>query len=233
MRTISIILGLLLVTSVQAKPLEKPAGPRLNEPMIIVTNVEPESREYITLQTALLELNSYLLDPLLVLHSKRIPTHHIFNPLIEGVIYLSNNILIDVLDLFRPGLLGFVAAQTHPLRPDDLVNPTAVIDKDLSDDMLMDVTLHEMFHFIGVPHVGDPDELMFPFYSPESERKVGILTLAELYTRYELKPKYAKQVLDWAKEQMDKHGEVPESKVPKHDEVGKHTCGNGGHRVQF
>ena len=224
---LAVLVG-LMAKPADAKPLAEPLLPHLHELTPVVTNVAPESREYIILQQTVLDINNLLKEPVLELHSERVPAKYIFMPHIEGVVFLANSVLSDVLDLFRPGLLGFVSFVMHPLKENRIISPVAVIDKDLPDGVLADVTKHEMLHFIGVPHVGDADDLMYPKYNPESLRHIGIYTKVELWARYELRQDIEDEVLDYLN-QMAK--DILEPKVPPHDELIGHTC-SGGHSAQ-
>lgn len=243
MQKLVFILSLLVATSVSAKPLERPVYPHLHEVTPIVTNVRPNSVEHTYLVRAIDTINSMLQSPVLKLKDEVVPSKHIFNPMIEGVVFLDRHTLSNVLGMFVPNLLGFVHYFVTPLRPKRIKGPTAVIDGSLPDYVLKDVVLHEMLHFVGVPHTGDANDIMFPHHI-QRPKKIGIYTKLELYARYHLKDVYNKEIQKWLEEQEKSAMELLEGqeirkrkgqKQPKpswETRVHRHTCSGGTHRVK-
>ena len=250
MRTIGllILMGLLAIGARgEAKPRADAKFPRVPKLVHIATNAQENSYQLIALYSAIDTINSLTQEPIINVKAHSVKTSHLFNPFAPAVIFESYNVLSNVLDLFTGGVLGMAGGVTTPLEPYDLVGNKAFIRKFIEPiapdtDSLYDVTLHEMFHFVGIPHVGDEDDIMYWQYN-KPNKKIGIYTILEMYLRYELKPKYNKMVMEWLEEQEKKRTkekeekektDQPTSKVPAWDEgIVIHTCSGGHHNVRL
>lgn len=248
MRTIGllILMGLLaLGARGEAKPRDNAKFPRVPKTVQIATNAEENSYQLIALYTAVDTINEITLEPILAVKMHGVAAKHLFNPFVPAVIYETYHVFSNILDIFSGSVLGMAGGAINPLEPYDLVGNKAFIRKNIEPiepdvDSLYEVTLHEMFHFVGIPHVGDADDIMYWQYN-KPNKKIGIYTILEMYIRYELKPQYNKQVEEWVKEQEKKKKEKeekkevpPASKVPAWDDtVIMHTCSGGKHRVKI
>ena len=211
-KIITFIVALLMVAPVVAKPLDKPAGIRVKNKITFVTNARPLSLTHEAIVKGVEALNSYVKEPIIAFHPFPVPAYQHTQPLLSTITVASLHVLDDILGLFTPNILGMAALFPDPLNGNDgLVAKVVMREHYETENQRFYVLLHELMHAVGIPHVSDPEDLMYPAYIEGN--KVGIQTLLQLYIRYKLAPKYEKIVT----EHLDKLDPTTERKPPAFD----------------
>lgn len=186
-----LFLSLLFAATANAEPLPSPED-RVNHlrvvaPIVFVTNVNTDHPMRTTLQRAMDRLNGYLEEPIMSLADERLEGHMHAIPFLSTITIASRNTFVDILGFFGVKVLGKAGLIPIPLyTTQGRVGKVWLLDKYDTDHMRDYVVLHELLHAAGVPHTAEPDDIMYPMYSPNA--KVTTYTLHELYKRYTLKP---------------------------------------------
>ena len=213
-KLITFVAALLIAAPALAKPLDKPAGIRVKDKLTFITNSHPLDPAYEAIVRAIMRVNSYLKEPVIELAILPVPAYMHAHPLVSSITVASQYALTNILGLFTPNVLGMAGLFPNPLKQTDgLIGKVWLRDHYETPHMRDYVTEHELLHAIGVPHVADPEDLMYPQYVKTA--KVGIQTFLQLYMRYELAPEYRQQVEIWLN---DPENQKPKNKTPKHDD---------------